>query len=366
MHTGSFARTFCALGLFAASACGSSSKPIESPTTAPTAQKPSSIEAPSSSASKQPRGLNAPDNDPSLVALAREALACFREPNCEAQTKWNEPLRTGRQVDFKTLVHLLEDEHPEIRSLAASILRGKKGQPGFHTDTKYATRVLDALDREEDEHIAREIAMAAAFIEVTTTGLEERMVKIMRMDLRERVRVAITESILINNWDVPTLTAAVKGMTSDASNDVRVAAIRAFDVRELQGEACEFWASMLTDRDSFVVNKCFYYLAANSCKAQNEEMLSVAERRPPSNPEIFQPLCQQVEPKDPFTKRFIDALEKWATTTTLSGTQRSQSLNLLATCDLARAKKVSATLLKDQDEGVRQKATDIDKIRIKP
>ena len=364
MH--SIAKPLFALSLLVLAACGSSSEPVKAPTKDETkTDKPADTEKPATTASKGARGLDAPDNDPALVSLAREAMKCFRQAECEAQGKWYEPFHRGQQVDFKTLVNLLEDSHPEVRTMAAGVLRGQKGKPGFHTDAAYATRVLDALEKEEDEYVARDIAVAAGFIDVKATGLEERVLKILRLDMRERVRVALTETILTNNWDNPTMTSAVKGMTSDASSDVRVAAIRAFDVLELRKEACPFWASVLTDRDTFLIDKGFYYLVSGSCTAQYEEMLSIAEKRPPAAPEIFQTFCRNVDPKDPFTKRFIDDIEKWVTTTTLSGMQRNQSLKLLLECDPVRAKKIAATLLKDQDEGVRERATEIDKMKIK-
>ena len=352
------------LTLFVAAACGSSNQTSDKPIV-PSSQGTSTTKATkgttSSTSGTAKRGLDAAGNDPALVALAREALECYQKANCEAQRKWYEPFHLGRQVDFKTLVNLVEDEHPEIRSLAVGILRGKKGQPGFHTDVALATRVLDALEREQDEHVAREIALAAGFIDVKATGLESRMLNIMRMDTRERVRVAITESILSNNWDVPTVTAAVKGMTGDASSDVRAAAIRAFDVAELRAEACPFWQSTLIDKDMYLVDKCFYHLVAHSCKGEYEAMLREAERRPPVNPENLQPLCRPDELPDALRSRFVDDLETWSMKTNLQAAQRVQSLKLLASCDPVRAKKVVDELVKDKDEAVRETAADVKK-----
>jgi len=267
----------------------------------------------------------------------------------------------GREVDFKTLVNLIEDEHPEVRSMAAGILRGKKGKPGFHTDRALATRVLDALDREQDEEVAREIALAAGFIDVKATGLEERMIKIIYFDTRPRVRVRMLESILDNNWDVPAVTTAVKGMTGDSSGDVLVAAIRAFDVRELRAEACPFWMSNVTHQDASVADKCFFYLVSDSCKSEYDAMLNVAARRPPLSPENLQPLCQRGETPDPVKTKLLELAEAWAANTKLNGSQRVQSLKLLASCDPDRGKKAAAALTKDQDEYVRELAKELDK-----
>ncbi len=363
MRAQPFTKTICTLTVFFGLACGSSSKPAEKPVTTPvtTETKPEKSASAEAAASKPKRGLDAPDNDPALVALAREVLKCFRKPECEAQGKWYEPFHMGREVDFKTLVNLIEDDHPEIRSMAAGILRGKKGKPGFHTDRAHATRVLDALDREQDEEVAREIALAAGFIDVKATGLEERMIKIIYFDTRQRVRVRMLESILDNNWDVPTVTAAVKGMTGDSSGDVLVAAIRAFDVRELRAEACPFWTSNLTHQDASVADKCFYYLVSASCKGEYDTMLNVAGNRPPLSPENLQPLCQQGDTPDPVKTKLLALTEAWAATPKLNGSQRVQSLKLLATCDPARAKIAATALIKDQDEYVREAAKEVDK-----
>lgn len=359
MRAHTFTKTICTLTLLFASACGSSSKPAEEPETTET--KPEKLATPEAAPSKAKRGLDAPDNDPALVALAREALQCFRKPECAAQGKWYEPFHMGREVDFKTLVNLIEDEHPEIRTMAAGILRGKKGKPGFHTDRAHATRVLDALDREQDEDVAREIALAAGFIDVKATGLEERMIKIIHFDTRERVRVRMIESILDNNWDVPAVTAAVNGMTSDASSDVRVAAVRAFDVQELRAQACPFWTSNLGHKDAYLADKCFYYLVSDSCKGEYEAMLNAAATRPPLSPENFQPLCQREDTPEPVKTKLLALIEAWAANSILNGSQRAQSLKLLAACDPVRAKKAVAALTKDQDEYVRQTAQELEK-----
>lgn len=359
MRTHTFTKIISTLSILFAAACGSSSQPADKPVTPEV--KPEKSAGPDSGAAKPKRGLEAPDNDPALVALAREAQKCFRKPECEAQGKWYEPFHMGRQVDFKTLVNLIEDEHPEIRSLAAGILRGKKGKPGFHTDRAYATRVLDALDREQDEDVARELALTAGFIDVKATGLEERMLKIIHFDTRERVRVRMIESILDNNWDVPTVTGAVKGMTSDASGDVRVAAVRAFDVAELHAEACPFWLSTLTHQDIYLADKCTYYIVSESCKNEYEEMLNAATTRPPPSPENLQPLCQREDTPAAVKTKLLGLTEAWAANPKLHGSQRVQSLKLLATCDPLRAKKAVAALTKDADESVRETAKELEK-----
>jgi len=364
MRAHTLTKTFCTLTLLFAAACGSSSKPAEKPIATETkSEKAATTDA---AASKPKRGLDAPDNDPALVALAREALKCFRKPECEAQGKWYEPFHMGRQVDFKTLVNLLEDEHPEIRTMAAGVLRGKKGTPGFHTDRAYETRVLDALDREQYEYVAGDMALAAGFIDVKATGLEERMTKIILFDLRERVRVRMIESILDNNWDVPTVVAAVKGLTGDSSSDVRVAAVRAFDVHELRAQACPFWASTLTDKDAYLADKCFYYLVSDSCKGQYEARLNAAANRPPLTPKNFQTFSRQEDTPAPVKTKLLALVEAWAANTTLTGSQRVQSLKLLATCDPPRAKTAAAALTKDKDDYVRETAVEVDKSIPKP
>ncbi len=355
------------LALFLSTACGSSTPAADkpNPTATTTATAPKDAPAPVSNQPK--RGLDAPDNDPALVALAREVLPCFRKAECEPQGQWYKPFHMGKQVDFKTLVNFLEDDHPEIRTISAGVLRGKKGEPGFHTDVAYATRVLDALDREQDEYVARDIALAAGFIDVKATGLEERMLKFIRSDKPERVRIAMVESILDNNYDVPTVVAAIKALVSDKSSDMRAAAVGAFgDVHELRADACPWWAGMLGHEDRYLARKCYYEMMSHACKAQYDVMMAAAEKNPPDGIENFQQLCRQTDAPTPLTKRLMTDLETWAKNATLSGSQRVEALRVLVVCDPAKGKQVAGTLTKDKEDYVRESATEIEKSAGKP
>lgn len=374
MTTRSRAQSLTVLTLLFAAACGSSTPPTDKPTTpatnttAATSTADAAKDAPPAASNQPKRGLDAPDNDPALVALARQVLTCFRKAECPPQGKWYEPFHIGKQVDFKTLVNFLEDDHPEIRTIAAGVLRGKKGQPGFHNDVAYATRVLDALDREKEEHVARDIALAAGFIDVKATGLEERMFKFIRSDKPERARIAMVESILDNNYDVPSVVAGIKALVKDdKSGDMRAAAVEAFgDVSELRAEACPYWAGLLGDEDRYVVRKCFYQMISHFCAAQFDTMMTAAEKRPPDGIENFQQLCRFADTPAPVKKRLITDLETWALNTTLSGSQRVEALRVLVMCDAAKGKKTASAMTTDKEDYVRESATEVVKTTPKP
>jgi len=362
MHV--FRKTFGLLTFLFAAACGSSSNPDTTPakdTSAKPADSAKAAEAP-----KTKRGLEAPDNDPALVALIKDVLLCYRKAECAAQGKWYEPFHMGRQVDFKTLVNFIEDEKPEVRTLAAGVLRGKKGQPGFHTDAAYAKRVLDALEKETDDDVAREIALAAGFIDVKATGLESRMVNIIQLDPREKVRTSMIETILYNNAETPTMVAAVKQLILDPNTNIRVAVVRAFDAGGLDKEACGLWAGNLDHEDRYLADKCYYYLVTNPCSAQYDAMLDAAEKRPPTAIENLQALCTQGGTPPKIKERLIKATDSWAMNTKLLASQRAESLKVLAACDPAQAKKVAGALTKDKDDYVREKAVELDKSLPKP
>lgn len=359
-----FRKSFGLLTVLFAAACGSSSSPENTTPTKETSVKPA--DSAKADAPKAKRGLEAPDNDPALVALMKEVLVCYRKADCAAQGKWYEPFHLGKQVDFKTLVNFIEDEKPEVRSLAAGVLRGKKGQPGFHTDAAYAKRVLDALEKETDDDAAREIALAAGFIDVKATGLEARMVNIIQLDPREKVRTSMIETILYNNSETPAMVAAVKQLILDPNTNIRVAVVRAFDAEGVKAEGCKVWAGNLDHEDRYLADKCYYYLVANPCAAQYDAMIDAAEKRPPTAIENLQGLCIQGGTPPKIKERLIKATDAWANNTKLLGMQRAESLKVLAACDPARAKAVAGALTKDKDEYVREKAIELDKTLPKP
>lgn len=359
-----FRSSFGLLAILFAVACGSSSGSEDTTPTKENSVKPA--DSAKAEAPKSKPGLEAPDNDPALVALMKEVLVCYRKPDCAAQGKWYEPFHKDQQVDFKTLVNFIEDEKPEVRTLAAGVLRGKKGKPGFHTDTAYAKRVLDALEKDTDDDAAREIALAAGFIDVKATGLESRMVNIIQLDPREKVRTSMIETILYNNADAPAMVAAVKQLILDPNTNIRVAVVRAFDAEGVKKDGCSVWAGNLDHEDRYLADKCYYYLVANPCSSHYDAMLDAAEKRPPTAIENFQALCMQGGTPSNIKERLIKATDAWANNTKLLGMQRAESLKVLAACDPARAKKVAGALTKDKEEYVREKAIELDKSLPKP
>lgn len=366
----------CASAMVFGTACGPASPEVAAPVL-PATGGPAAIApvAPSGSAStaasatpaaKSAVGLDAPDNDPALVETARAALACFDKAECEARGKWYQPFHSGKQADVKTLVNFLEDERPAIRKMGAGVLRGKKGQPGFHADVGLSTRVLDALEREKDEEVGREIALAAGFIDARATGLEARMVKLMRSEPRERVRAELVGTVTYGNWDNPTIVAALKELVNGASEKVGVEAVRALAVPELRAQACPFWLANVGHPNTYLADKCLFEMVSSGCKANYDAMMDAAEKRPPLSPENLEVLCIQGGTPDAVKKRLVAATEKWAMNTALSGSQRVQALKVLARCEPAQAKKAAAALAKDSDDYVREKAAEVEKAPAKP
>ena len=376
MVTRALIQMVCASAMLFATACGPTTPEVAAPVLPGTGNPaatgsvdPSgsaSAAASATPAAKSAVGLDAPDNDPALVETARAALTCFRKPECEAQGKWYEPFHRGTQVDVKTLVNFLEDERPVIRKMGAGVLRGKKGQPGFHTDVGLSTRVLDALEREKDEEVGREIALVAGFIDARATGLEARMLKLMRSEPRERVRAELVGTVTNGNWDNPTIVAAVKELVNDASEKVGIEAVRALAVFELRAQACPFWLANVGHQNTYLADKCLFQMVSSGCKANYDAMMDAAEKRPPLSPENLEVLCIQGGTPDATKKRLVAATDKWAMNKALSGSQRVQALKVLARCDPAQGKKAAAALVKDSDDYVREQAAEVEKTPVKP
>lgn len=333
------------------------SQPPPSPAETQKTPKPSADAA----VPRAPRGLDAPDNDPAVVKLAREALVCFYEAECPAMGAWYEPFHMrGKQYEHKTLVNLLEDEKIEVRVLASTVLRGKKGEPGFHVDAAMSRRVLDALDRETNERAGRGIALAAGRIDLRATGLEERVMKLVRSDPRPWARKEIVRSFVDGNWDNAAVIALVKELVNDPDGNVRVEAVEALGVRELREEPCPFWLANLGHQDASVADASMYQITNyHRCKAQYEAAMDALEKRPLVFPEKLSALCDPRAGSDKLKKRAVTALDKWAQDASLQIHQRTGALEALNRCDAQLAKKTAAALSKDESESVRGKAAEI-------
>ncbi len=273
--------------LLSLAACGPAGPEVVSPppgTAAPTATSApaaggTATATTTSASAAGPTGLDAPDNDPELVATARAALPCFRAAECPARDKWYEPFNRDRQVDPKTLVSFLEDARPEVRDMAASVLRGKKGKPGFHTDPALAKRVLDALEREKDEFVARHIALAAGNIDAKATGLQERLLKRLKDEPRERVRAELAGALVHGNWDNPEILEAVKKLIDDPSDEVRKEALRSLDVPELRAQACAFWLANVGHKEASTGDRCAFHIVYHGCGSSFEGLMEALAKR---------------------------------------------------------------------------------------
>jgi hypothetical protein len=205
--------------------------------------------------------------------------------------------------------------------------------------------------------VGREIAIVAGLIDLRATGLEDRMMKMVRSDPRPWVRTHVLRTLLDGNWDNPIVVAAVKELVNDPAEDVRHEAIDAFDVSDLREQACPFWLANLGHKDARVADKSmFQMMHFHKCKAHYEAAIDALEKRPLQSPENLSPLCEQGPATDKVKKRITALTDKWAQDASLQPYQRVQALGILAKCDAQQAKKTAAALSKDADEYVRENA----------
>lgn len=219
-----------------------------------------------------------------LTSRTQAALGCdfsgaAFSRTCEPYRRWLDGL-DGAASDAH-LVELLEAEDNRRRHLgAAGLLR--RGE-AYRTDRDLAARVLAVAKGERDPSVSRLLGAVVARLdtkddETTATLMQE----LLSTHPDAALRAGLVGDVLPvqgSDWFEPTRRAA----TSDASADVRLAALSAFWIggAERAGEVCALWADHLGDRDRRIAEKASYLVAFwGHCEGSSyDALLAEAERR---------------------------------------------------------------------------------------
>lgn len=176
------------------------------------------------------KGLDAKDNDPAVVALAKAALACPRggdelfDTKCSAYTTWADPKRASADA---TSVNLLDDADERVRFLGATALKPEhpafvKGE-GVHYqfDRALAGRLIAAAAKEPSETVAVSLGARVARIDVEKTGALEPIIAMVKARKHVRaVREVIQNVLFSNSRHRPTYDFMI-GMTKDPDDKLQ-------------------------------------------------------------------------------------------------------------------------------------------------
>ncbi len=246
--------------------------------------------ASSGAATTGTKGLADPGNDKAVVDLARPVLGCKWtasgfDHGCEALKAWNasDLLKDGKADG--TLVNFLDDADEKVRLLGASGL-SHKGRT-YRKDKGLATRVVDAADKEQSKPVVSALGRAAGTIDLTATGLADRVKTMLESHKNESLREALAGNTLFDNRDVPGMYELfVKLARSDKTPAVRRAAAAAFWTGTPTGkneEVCKLWLELAADKDADLAGHSAYHCAFTSngggCTGQWDALLSLIEKQ---------------------------------------------------------------------------------------
>ncbi len=235
------------------------------------------------------KGIDAPGNDPAVVALAKKAMTCKWGTNgfaydCADKKAWDSAseLLKGGKADA-TLIAMLEDGNEQVRWLAAKALNGFGD--AYRGDKALAPRALDAALAEKSKIVGRDIGNAAGRMKLAEIGLVDRAKALGKAPTLKEVRLGFLDAAQFNSRDAfyaYTLDLA----KNDADKDIRMTAMGAFWTGTPSGkggEVCALWFDLSHDANEDLASHAAYYLSFTSteggCKAQWDGMLGDIEKR---------------------------------------------------------------------------------------
>ncbi|MCL2823057.1 MAG: hypothetical protein FWD57_03620 [Polyangiaceae bacterium] len=235
-------------------------------------------------------GIDNPENNPAVVAAAKEVMACDWEKagfgaKCEALQAWrkNDVVKKGAD---STLVNFLEDPDIKVQWLGAEAL--SRGGDTYMKDAALSAKIFDAMEKAAEPFLMDQLKTSAAKVDLNTTGLGARAMTMLETHENIAVRRAIAgSSILFHNRSYPGLfDLNMKLARSDIDSKVRIGAAGAFWIGTPQGkkeEVCKLWFNLANDADGDVAGPSAYHCAFWSndggCAGQWEGLLSLIEQK---------------------------------------------------------------------------------------
>lgn len=321
------------------------------------------------------KGIDAPGNDPAVVALAKAALTCkwsdssgFPYDCAQKKALESSELIKGGKAD-PTLVAMLEDASEQVRWLAASGLTSNGDK--FKTDKALAERVINAALAEKSKVVGRNIGNAAGKVKLTDVGLVDKAKPLGKVPTLKEIRLGFIDSVQFNNRDA-FYAYTVDLAKNDADKEIRDAAMSAFWTGTPNGknaEVCAFWYDLSHDANEELAAHADYFVSFfpfdGGCKAQWDGMLGDIEKRAKAGTakssywgSALYYMHEQKAATPAQKKRAIAIAKALVENTANGGNSRGRALDLVGEKDPG-AKAFLTKFTNDADFFVKSRANDL-------
>lgn len=324
---------------------------------------------PSAAPAKPKIGLEAPGNDPKVVALARKAITCKFEGSsfdsqCADYKAWKEEedAFSANKADA-TLVAFLEDPDEKVRALGGARLTGWGA--GAFVDKALAERLLTVAEKPKGQQPG-EMGTIVGHIKLKETGLFPRIKTLLANgEAGNLMRGAIIENLLAANPESDEVFALTRGLFDDAA--LGRAAFEALEEggHSKEKETCELYAATLEHADDYLASRSAVQMVGFPCPAQLDTMLKSLEARLKAKkvtdghfPDALAELCKAKDATAAQKKKALALTHKIAEDKSIKTAYvRGSAVDAAVVCDEKGGKKYIAKFKKDADTDVQERVT---------
>ncbi len=220
-------------------------------------------------------GLEAKDNDPAVVTLAKAAITCKvdmggLDRECEGFKAWRETVGKADPKPVKTLVNFLEDPDEKVRYLGASMI----GQ-GYAEDPAAVKRVLAATSKEKSTLVAVPLAQSLGFLDLEKTGITADVTKLIQEHELMELRLALIMSGGSSNT-AALFDALLPLATGSTDVKIRNVAQQAFQniPADKHAQVCQMWLDNVDAADADIAGRASLLCGQESrCKDHWDKLL---------------------------------------------------------------------------------------------
>ncbi|AKT42166.1 hypothetical protein [Chondromyces crocatus] len=241
------------------------------------------------------RGLEAPDNDPKIVAELEKVLACpwneeegFRTTSpegewveCAAFDAWNDNhdlLGDDSDKGALTLLNLAEDEDEKVRYLA---LDKMPARAHLFKDKVASERILTLAENETSERVAGPLGYAVGWIRVDKTDLLPRIKKLVETTKIPEMRTRVYGTLLRTNSSSREVFDYYLASLKNDDPKLRYTVLLSLQGgKEFASDTCNELTRLLEDPDGSVLGLAAQRLGyGDPCEAKFDALLSYAKKR---------------------------------------------------------------------------------------